>query len=91
MIIPRISWVFPCVVAQGSSSVMTTEHQADAENLAHARGLIAEPLMPVKVEAQVCGGVNGSMWGQLLKWWYRYPTNPWGFPTKNDQFGVFGG
>ena len=34
---------------------MTTDHQADAENLAHARGLIAEPLMPVKVEAQVRG------------------------------------
>ena len=27
-------------------------YKADAENLAHARGLIAEPLMPVKVEAQ---------------------------------------
>jgi len=60
---------------------MTTDHQADAENLAHARGLIAEPLMPVKVEAQVCGGfgVNGSMWGQLLKWWV-FPNKPMGFP-----------
>ena len=27
--------------------------------------------------------------GAFLKWWVS-PTNPWGFPTKNDHFGVFG-
>ena len=26
----------------------------------------------------------------FLKWWVS-PTNPWGFPTKNDHFGVFWG
>ena len=25
--------------------------------------------------------------GGFLKWWVS-PTNPWGFPTKNDHFGV---
>ena len=24
------------------------------------------------------------IWGGFLKWWLS-PTNPWGFPTKNDQ------
>ena len=28
--------------------------------------------------------------GGFLKWWVS-PTNPWGFPTKKDHFGVFWG
>ena len=28
--------------------------------------------------------------GGFLKWWV-YPTNPWGFPTKNHHFGVWNG
>lgn len=29
-------------------------------------------------------------WGNLLKWWYEYPT-AMGFPTKSDHFGAFWG
>ena len=31
---------------------------------------------------------NITIYGSFLKWWYS-TQQPWGFPTKNDHFGVF--
>ena len=50
---------------------------------------------PVRVALDVfpwmcffCFGLLNNILGGFLKWWVS-PTNPWVFPTKNDDFGVF--